>query len=36
MAENSKIEWTWYQLPDGTWVEGHTFNPWTRLCNELL
>jgi hypothetical protein len=22
MAENSKIEWTWYQLPDGTWVEG--------------
>jgi protein gp37 len=22
------IEWTWYQLPDGTWVRGYTFNPW--------
>jgi protein gp37 len=24
----TKIEWTSYQQPDGTWVPGYTFNPW--------
>lgn len=24
----TKIEWTWRQLADGTWVMGYTFNPW--------
>jgi protein gp37 len=22
------IQWCWRQLPNGTWVEGHSFNPW--------
>lgn len=26
--ENSKIEWTATQKPDGTWEPGYTFNPW--------
>src|SRR6516162_6680168 len=30
----SKIEWTWYQLPDGTWVRKYTFNPWIG-CQEV-
>ena len=24
----TRIEWTWRQLPDGTWIPGYTFNPW--------
>jgi protein gp37 len=28
MGENSAIEWVSYQLPDGKWVRGYTFNPW--------
>ena len=24
----TNIQWTWRQLPDGTWLEGYTFNPW--------
>lgn len=30
MGTGTEIEWTWTQLPDGTWVKGHTFNPWVR------
>lgn len=28
MGENSKIEWTATQMPDGSRIPGHTFNPW--------
>lgn len=28
MAAKTKIQWTWRQLPDGSWIEGETFNPW--------
>jgi len=24
----TRIQWTWRQLPDGSWIEGYTFNPW--------
>lgn len=27
MAETT-IQWTWRQLPDGTWVKGYSWNPW--------
>ena len=27
MAETT-IQWTWRQVPDGTWIPGYTFNPW--------
>src|SRR4051812_25640807 len=22
------IQWTWRQLPDGTWIKGYSWNPW--------
>jgi len=28
MGAKTKIQWTWRQLPDGTWVEGYSWNPW--------
>ncbi len=27
MAE-TRIQWTWRRLSDGTWIKGYTFNPW--------
>jgi hypothetical protein len=24
----TKVQWTWRQLPDGTWIIGYTYNPW--------
>lgn len=26
--QETKIQWTWRQLPDGTMIPGATFNPW--------
>lgn len=34
MAENSKIEWLSTPQPDGTYSQGHTFNPWIG-CTEI-
>lgn len=25
---HTRIEWTWRRLPDGTLIQGYTFNPW--------
>lgn len=25
---NTIIQWCWRRLPDGTWIRGHSFNPW--------
>lgn len=24
----TSIQWTWRQLPDGTWLKGYSWNPW--------
>ncbi|MBV9688404.1 MAG: phage Gp37/Gp68 family protein [Ktedonobacteraceae bacterium] len=28
MGQNTKIQWTWRKLPDGSLVAGHSWNPW--------
>src|SRR5215472_15245744 len=28
MMAETQIQWTWRQLPDGSWIKGYTFNPW--------
>lgn len=32
--KKTTIEWCWRRLPDGTWIIGHTFNPWWG-CNKV-